>query len=524
MILYGDFYYHGLLRWNLGWPTPNYAGALVASLLALGFAVSGARWRWTVLLVETGGLFLLAKTYSRGAVVAWVAALMFAVIGGRVWRKRGEMWLWGMRLVILGVMLGAVGFGWSRVGSVGGVAVGEGAEQKQNTGGTPVPLSDGASASDGATVGNTSGGTPVPLSEDGSVVNRLALWRGGAAMIAAAPWTGWGAGESGRIYMNWFQDVDRTEGFTTMVNSFLHVGVEYGLGVLAAVVAGLGAVLALAWQVGRGEGEGSEGGVYRSGALGITRPTSAAGASLVAWAVANFFTTLWIDWKLWIVPGLATGIMVWQVLRGRSILPVGLLLRRAMWFGVVSALAVTFGLWFTGSFLAARSTNHIQPGADGAISVRARAAPVSEKIVWHVWPDPAVLGPTPGKELRRWRATLPASPQWVVHRADAAVKWNDPSDDTGVILMGRQAERLLIDGALGSRPLRVVHPLGAPPSGPVNSAGSAELILPAIDEAGNGMAWRAWAAGSGARVSVSRGVGLDIRAAWPVAVLSGGGR
>jgi hypothetical protein len=195
-----------------------------------------------------------------------------------------------------------------------------------------------------------------------------------------------------------------------------------------------------------------------------------------------------------------------------------------MWFGAASALAVTLGILVAGHVFAARSPNRIEPAADGAISVRARTKSTGEKTTWHLWSDPAVLGPTPGKELRRWFARMPASPQWVVHRADAAVKWNHPNDDTGVILMGRQAERLMIDGALGSRPLRLVHPLGAPPPGPVNSAGNAELILPAIDEAGNGIAWRAWAAGSGARVSVSPGVGLDIRAAWPAAVLSEGGR
>ena len=80
MIFGGDFFYNGLLRWNLGWPTPNYAGAFVATLLALAFAFSGSRWRWTALAVEAGGLFLLAKTYSRGAVVAWVAAWVFAVM------------------------------------------------------------------------------------------------------------------------------------------------------------------------------------------------------------------------------------------------------------------------------------------------------------------------------------------------------------------------------------------------------------------------------------------------------------
>jgi len=516
MILGGDFLYHGLLRWNLGWPTPNYAGAFVATLLVFAFAFSGSRWCWTALAVEAGGLYLLAKTYSRGAVVAWVAACLFAVMAGRVWRERREIRWWGTRAALLGVMLWAVGFGWSRAPESGGATVTkQDGEQSKNTGGRPGPLSDGASASDGPAMERGP-------AEDGSVVNRLALWRGGAAMIAAAPWNGWGAGESGRVYMNWFQDVDRDEGFSTMVNSFLHVGVEYGLGVLAAVLAGLGAVLAMAWQAGRGKGERSSEGL-RSGALGITRATTAAGASLVAWAVANVFTTLWIDWKLWIVPGVAIAIIVWSVLRGTGLRPVGLAVRSAAGFGTVIALAGSLGLLLTGHVLAARSPHWVEPTADGAIAVRTRTESAGGVTVSHLWPDPAVLGPTPGKELRRWFATRLAGNQWIVHRANPAAPWMELGDASGVILFGRQAERLAGGGALGDRPLRVIHPLGAPPAGAARALGSTELILPAIDEAGNGPAWRAWAVATGARVSESPGAGLDVRAAWAAAAQAGGG-
>jgi hypothetical protein len=503
MIFSGDFYYYGLLRWNLGWPTPNYAGAFVAMLLTLAFTFSGSRWRWAALAVEAGGLFLLAKTYSRGAVVAWVAAWVFAVVAGRVWRKRQEILLWGLRAAVLGLMLLAVGFGWSRAGRA---AVSQDGDGAHNTGGTPLLRSGRASASDGPA-----------RDQDGSIVNRLALWRGGAMMIAAAPWAGWGAGESGRIYMNWFQEVDRPEGFSTMVNSFLHVGVEYGLGALAAVVAGLGALLALAWQVGRAEG-GHSGGVV--GSMRVT----AAGASLVAWAVANVFTTLWIDWKLWIVPGVAVGIIVWDACRGTGILPVGLPLRRAMLFGAAAALGATFGLFFTGRVIAARSSLLIEPAADGALHVRSAGVAFNAKAAWHVWPDTTILGPTPGNSLRRWLAATPQPPLLVIHRADEPVLGTDSGDATGVMLFGRQAERLTEFGQRDGRRLRVVHPLGAPPPAPENSFGKIELILPAIDEAGNNPAWRAWAAATRAQVIESAGTGLDIRAAWPAVMLHGGGR
>ena len=59
----------------------------MAVLLALGFAFSGSRGKWMVLLAEAGGLFLLTKTYSRGAVVAWVAAWILGFFASRPWKN-----------------------------------------------------------------------------------------------------------------------------------------------------------------------------------------------------------------------------------------------------------------------------------------------------------------------------------------------------------------------------------------------------------------------------------------------------
>ena len=65
MILEGEFFSGVHLRWNLGWPTPNYSGAFLVTLLALAFVFSTSRLRWVALATEVVGFFLLAKTYSR---------------------------------------------------------------------------------------------------------------------------------------------------------------------------------------------------------------------------------------------------------------------------------------------------------------------------------------------------------------------------------------------------------------------------------------------------------------------------
>ncbi len=504
MILEGEFFSGGHLRWNLGWPTPNYAGAFIVTLVVLCWSVGASRWRWAALAAETGGLFLLAKTYSRGAVVAWGLAWLFGVLASCGWRVPTERLVWTGRVVILAVMMLAVGFGWSRATESGDEIRGSPASAVAKL---RRDKSDGPIGERTAKVEND---RAAPAAEDGSVVNRLALWRGGLQMIAAAPWSGWGAGESGRSYMNWFQDTDQTEGYTTMVNSHLHVAVEHGLPVLAAVLWVGAWLLVVAWRGAWDEGRSGE------SVLGATRSTlmMAAGASLVAWMAANVFTTLWIEPKLWIVPGLAALI----VLAG-AVQPAAPGWRRALPAGLAGAVVVALGLWLAGRTLAAQSPLAIRPTASGAIIIGPRGGPVDEKAAWHVWADPAVLGPTPGKELRRWLASSPEPLVLIVHRPDSPTQPENLAGATGVILVGRQVERLAQGGGFRHPRLRLVHPLRAPPPDAVRPADGSCVVLPGIDEAGNGLAWRTWAAAVGTRVIESPATGLDIRAAWPAVAL-----
>ena len=77
---------------------------------------------------------------------------------------------------------------------------------------------------------------PGYVSQDVSAGNRLTLWKGGLQMIATSPLEGWGRGKSGDGFMHWFQPLDANEAYAGMVNSYLHVGVEYGLPVLLGVL------------------------------------------------------------------------------------------------------------------------------------------------------------------------------------------------------------------------------------------------------------------------------------------------
>ncbi|MGH8021774.1 MAG: O-antigen ligase family protein [Opitutaceae bacterium] len=506
MTVESDFFFRGLERWNLGWPTPNFAGAWLATLLPLCWVCSikwGTRHHRfigaAVLLAEMVLWFALCKTYSRGGLLAAVAGA--CVFMGVRFIGRCEI-VWpaflrvSLRAATIAVLLLATGF----VGRV----------------------------------------TPAYTLDDESALNRLELWERGTVMMASAPLLGWGDGESGRAYMNWFQPVDRTEGYATMVNSFLHVGVEHGLLALAIIV-GMGAgVLTLAVLLGR-ESEGWE-----------SRLAAVAGASLFAWAVANVFSTLWIDWRLWIVPSFAVLVVAfaaWRVRRFRW--------RATLGVGALAGLACPVGLFALGMEWVKQRPLRIEPVSDGAVLVR-REGEEAQRI-WHVWPDAEVLGRTPGKEIRRWIEDSGSPGYMVVHSPVRAIDISARPDLSAkaVVLFGRQAERLDEQTAGVAQKVVLIHPIGSVPSLDVKpelgdaskdewpAAGAAgslpsraglqesgeqsslqppdvgcysrqlAIVLPGIDQRGDRAAWRAWAESVGAKIVLSNGVGTDIRAAWP---------
>lgn len=505
MIIEGEFFSGGHLRWNLGWPTPNYAGAFLATVLALVFVFSGSRWRWAFFAAEAGGLFFLAKTYSRGALVAWGLAWLFGVVASRAWRAPAKRLVWIARVVILAVMMLAVGFGWSRTT--------ESADQSRGT-----LASDSPTDAQGDQIKRNSESS---VTEDGSVVNRLALWRGGLKMIAAAPLTGWGVGESGRAYMNWYQDIERADGYTTMVNSYLHVAVEHGLPMLVAALFGVSWLLAVAWRAACGV-EKAGAGVSavqpsrEAPAYTITPPAlmMAMGASLVAWAVANVFTTLWIDPRLWIVPAVASLVLGWSAWKNDGVRLASLTIGSLF----ISAL-VAGGVYGAGRWLLGGQTLVPVPGKNGSVMLF-HAGSVGQ--IWDVWPDPVVLGPAPGKELRRWLEAGSGEVRLVVHRATSSLPGEVSAGAEGAILFGRQAGLVGEEFLPDRRGLWIVHPSAPPPSrGKMSNQArsTATVILPQIDEAGNGPAWRRWARENGASVIESPGSGLDIRMVWP-AVMS----
>lgn len=253
----GAYFYGEHLRWNLGWENPNPAGAFVAMGIPWLWAIaSGAGrqggWKCRLLglvafLGEAALWFLLCKTYSRGALVAaFVAAAVY--FGLSIYRDgwRKAMRMAGVRGVMVIALLLGSGF-FSRI-------------------------------------------DPGYVVEDASAMNRLTLWKGGLQMIAASPWRGWGAGESGDGFMQWFQPLEADEAYAGMVNSYLHVGVERGLPVLGAALSLVGALLAVVGFAIKGRGSRDRN--RRDIGAGMKDLVQGAGCSMVVFLVANLFSSL----------------------------------------------------------------------------------------------------------------------------------------------------------------------------------------------------------------------------------------
>ena len=191
----GIYFFGDQVRWNLGWPNPNPAGAFVAMCLVFLFAghvcfraPADRRWRFfglALLLIESGLWFLLCKTYSRGALLAAVCGMLFYFLGLFFFRLQGlsrSRVCVGLllRFALLACLLWITGF-FGRI-------------------------------------------DPGFVAEDASVGNRAVLWQGGAQMLWHKPLTGWGVGESGPQFMHWFQPVDASAQYAGMVNSYHGAG------------------------------------------------------------------------------------------------------------------------------------------------------------------------------------------------------------------------------------------------------------------------------------------------------------
>ncbi len=199
-----DLYFHGIWRMDWGLGNPNKTGALIAILMvAVWFLTLGRRWGfWLALALFTGLGVCLVHTMSRGALIALFAGMIPLIMAApRPW-GRGR---------IVGVL--------AALCIVAGVSF---------------YLNAGERFGQGIT------------QEDRSITNRFKIWNVAPRMMVDAP-GGWGIGNSGSAYMEWYQPLSSTEGYRTLVNSHLTWMVELGWPLRVVYLLGWGALLLLCW-------------------------------------------------------------------------------------------------------------------------------------------------------------------------------------------------------------------------------------------------------------------------------------
>jgi hypothetical protein len=474
MVFSDTYTFAGHLRWNLGWPNPNYAGAFIATLTPWVWARTKSQSKSRsfrssggialAFAIEIALLFGLTKTYSRGAVVAFLAAALYFVFVQQTLGTAKQSFVWfASRVLVLAFFSIANGF-YERV-SMGYMAT------------------------------------------DKSIGHRLELWLDGLKMVASAPVHGWGAGESGRAYMNWFQPISEHDRFVTMVNSYLHIATEYGV---PSLVLFLFIMLFFVRPI---EVEWRESRWPKSVA-------ACSGATWVAWAAANAFTTLWIEPKLWIVPGVAGLLAFWATRENVTFASYQRHLVKSISVALIGGAIVVMGAFICVRF----DANRIRRDTSGLTflyrSKSSQAEEIQAEKKWEIWPDARVLGADPGKELRHLADLLPGKNRMIVHPLYEPTKTR--SQGTVLFFFGRTAERLdfAFSSSLQAREIWIVHPVDCvPPMRPFPET-RLMVVLPEIDQFGQNPLWIAWAAHVNAEVILTPSVGLDICSRWPEALIA----
>ena len=456
-----EYFYQGALRWGFGFESPNKAAVVFACLLPLlwcgwqlVWTVRRPLWRRLLLALASAlillTVFCLCQTYSRGGVVAalggmtyvrWIRRRLPAQAADCGLRRR---WLGGAVCGLALLLAGSVGLrAWAAVAHA-----------------------------------------------DASVTHRLGVWRAGLQMASEHP-AGFGAGQSGAMFMQWYQPLERTEAYRTLVNSYLTFWVERGWLIFLGAL--LAAALLWAWA--------------RPNTNGQARSLAVAGlrGGLVAFALGGLFSTVMEEPLLWLLPGICAASLLLWTLRARS----ACTSRRMLGAGAV-ALGIAATGWLGGWAIAA-SDSLRRTFAEDRVQVEPRRS-ASSPALWHCATDPNIMGPLPSRLVRQWAQTAGIA----VRVADAAPLSENLA---GVMLAGTtvaQASNLHSSVLVLLAPVEISEAAAA---ALLASAPQVLLFLPDIDEDGRAEFWQHAVSKAPhpqqIRVVTLPGVGLRLDWAWP---------
>jgi hypothetical protein len=396
-------------------------------------------------LIELGVWFLLAKTYSRGGFVSAACAMLLFFLLRRDASSRMRRYAHiAARLLSLAVLCFAVG-------AAGRIS-------------------------------------PGHIVQDKSVLNRMELWQGALKMLNDSPFQGWGHGNGGMAYINWYQPLSETERPIGLVNSYLEVAVEHGVHWLFLALAFFCALLCI---------------VIAQRKHGWN---TAAGACLVAWGMGNVWSSLWTEALLWMLPGISMLLILTAGFHMRASWPKVL----AAPFG--SALLMVATLLGTGHVLSKDTRWRVTPAAQsGAVVLVSKNLPeVTEHPVCEVWTDGVVFGTYFGRTIRQISDKSPAD-RIIVHPPWAR-NGNFGNDNPSIrVYSGFHAGSPGIGTNRGE--IVILHPTVFPPFDDNNmECPGVTVCLPEADVSKYDLPWRVWASKTGAHLIHSPQMGRNIQA------------
>ncbi len=252
------FRFMGVYREQLWFDTPNLAACFLAMLIVIciGLFLSMIK-RENIYCkiaaivpatVALTGQFLLVCTYSRGGYVSLICGLL-----ALLWLTRSK-WIFVFAGTFITFLL-VVENGAARVGTMGNI-------------------------------------------NDGSIMNRLLLWRGSLILIADKWAFGWGGiFSSGGEYTTWLQPASVNEAYASMLNDFLTIACSWG-----TIVAG-GATFIILLLI-----------LYGHYVQKIMNDDLLAGvlAAVICYILCASFSTMFVDKTLqWFLIGLAAIIIIY---------------------------------------------------------------------------------------------------------------------------------------------------------------------------------------------------------------------
>ena len=242
-----DFFYNGIWRMDWGLGNPNKTAILIVELMIASFGLLfiEKRKKWNIWCVVAVNLILggcLLHTFSRGGIVALLVGMSGTAyfVLKRLTRKDFYA-LAGMCLLLLIFSF----YLNSHKRYLNGI-----------------------------------------VNEDRSITNRLTIWKLVPQMMVAAPY-GWGWGESGKTFMRWYQDTERSEPYRTLVSSHFTWLVEVGWLLRFAYIALWFIVIAVCFPLSASQWNGITLGEWLC--LGTGMLFSSVGETLLLWLIPTLF-------------------------------------------------------------------------------------------------------------------------------------------------------------------------------------------------------------------------------------------